>query len=200
MVSLGKARWMGWLAALALAGPVGVVPLAHAVAAGPAPVWTVNQAASRLRFQSSAGGAPFTGAFSRWSAAIRFDPKNLAGSAVQVRIDMTSARTGASDKDEALPGADWFATARFAQASYVARSFKDLGGWRYQALGTLTMRGVTRPLPVTFQLVISGDQARMTGSAVIDRHLFGVGQGQFATPDTVPFNVQVGISIMAKRG
>ena len=62
------------------------------------------------------------------------------------------------------------------------------------------MRGVTRPLPVNFQLVISGDQARMTGTAVIDRHLFGVGQGQFATPDTVPFNVQVGINITAKRG
>ena len=200
MSVFGMMRWTGRLAAAALAVPAIVLPGARAVAAGTAPVWTVNQAASRLRFQSSVGGAPFTGAFSRWIAAIRFDPKNLSGSAVQVRIDMTSARTGASDKDEALPGSDWFATGRFAQATYAAKTFKDLGGGRYQALGTLTMRGVTRPLAVTFQLVITGDQARMTGTAVIDRHLFGVGQGQFATPDTVPYNVQVGINIVAKRG
>lgn len=200
MTRLDTKRGIIWLAAIALAAPTGFVSPRAAVAASVAPAWTVNQAASRLRFQSSSGGTPFTGSFSRWTAAIRFDPKNLPGSSVQVRIDMTSAHTGASDKDEALPGSDWFATARFAQATYAARSFKDLGGGRYQALGTLTMRGVARPLPVTFQLAITGDQARMTGGAVIDRHLFGVGQGQFATPDTVPFAVQVGITITAKRG
>uniref|UniRef100_UPI001576079A YceI family protein n=1 Tax=Sphingomonas bacterium TaxID=1895847 RepID=UPI001576079A len=165
-----------------------------------APAWAVNMAASHLRFQSSVGGATFTGAFARWHADIRFDPKNLPGSSVLVRVDMASAKTGSSDRDEALPGADWFSIGKFAQASYAAKSFKDLGGGRYQALGTLTMRGVARPLALPFTLRIQGDQARMTGTAMIDRHVFGVGQGQFATADTVPFNVQLAIDLAAKRG
>ena len=191
--------WTGWLAALALTVPVAGIGAGQAVAAT-APAWTVNKAASRIQFQSSVGGSPFTGAFGRWNADIHFDPKNLAASSVLVRVDMSSARTGAADKDEAMPGADWFATAKFAQATYAAKSFKDLGGGRYQALGSLTLRGVTRPLALPFQLAITGDQARMVGSTTIDRHVFGVGQGQFAGPDTVPFAVKVSININAKRG
>ncbi len=191
---------MSWLALVALAAPVGVMPGAVAAATAVAPAWTVNKAASRIQFQSSSGGAPFTGSFGRWNAEIHFDPKNLAGSSVTVRVEMASARTGASDKDQAMPGADWFATAKFAQATFAAKSFKDLGGGRYQAAGTLTMRGVTRPLALIFKLAITGDQARMHGQTVIDRHAFGVGQGQFASADTVPFAVQVGIDLVARRG
>ena len=199
MTQFGFKARAAWLAALALAIPA-IGMGASEAAAATAPAWTVNKAASRLRFQSSVGGTSFTGAFERWDAAIRFDPKNLAASSVLVTIDVTSARTGAADKDEAMPGADWFATAKFARATWAARTFKDLGGGKYQALGTLTLRGVSRPLPHTFTLAFQGDQARMSGSAVVDRHAFGVGQGQFAGADTVPFAVQVAIAIAAKRG
>ena len=145
------------------------------------------------------GGERFVGSFERWKADIRFDPKNLAQSSVTVRIDMMSAKTGSSDRDEALPGDDWFAASKFAQATFAARTFKDLGGGRYQALGTLTMRGVTRPLALPFTLRIQGNQAQMSGSTTIDRHTFGVGQGQFAGADSVPFAVQVGVSLVARR-
>ena len=200
MTGLGSRRWTGRLALMALVAPVSMMPISMARAASAAPGWVVNKPASHLRFSSSVGGAPFTGSFGSWNAAIRFDPKNLAGSSVTVRIDMASARTGAAERDEALPGGDWFATAKFAQANFTATSFKDLGGGRYQALGSLTIRGTSRPLAVTFKLAITGDQARMSGTAVVDRHAFGIGQGQFAAADTVPFAVQVGIDIVAKRG
>lgn len=186
------------LAALALT-PSLALPAATAIAATPAPVWTVDQRASKLGFASSMGGEAFSGRFNRWQAAIRFDPKNLAGSSVLVRVDMASARTGNSDRDEVLPTDDWFNSAKFAQASFSAKTFKDLGGGRYQAIGTLTLRGVSRPLTLAFQLRIQGNQARMQGSATIDRHVFGVGQGQFAGPDSVPYAVKVNVSVAAKR-
>ncbi|WP_174296928.1 YceI family protein [Sphingomonas bacterium] len=189
----------GALTMLAAVVPAGFAPLSAATVAQP-PVWAVDMAASHLRFQSSVGGAPFTGMFARWHADIRFDPGNLPGSSVLVRVDMASARTGSSDRDEALPGEDWFAARKFAQVSFASRTFKDLGAGHYQAVGTLTMRGVTRPLVLPFTLRIQGNQARMTGTATIDRHVFGVGQGQFATADTVPFNVQLAIDIAARHG
>ena len=182
-------------------GPVllvgGVLPTA--VQAATAPSWAVDMSASRLNFQSSLGGEQFTGLFQRWRADIHFDPRNLAASSVQVRVDMTSARTGTSERDEALPGDDWFAASKFGQATFVAKTFKDLGGSRYQAIGTLNLRGVTRPLTLAFTLKIQGNQARMVGGTVIDRHAFGVGQGQFAGEDSVPFAVNLRVSIAAKR-
>lgn len=190
----------GWLAALAVAMPVALAtPTPGVAAVVAAPAWTVDMKSSRLRFQSSFGGASFTGAFGRWSADIRFDPRNLPGSAVLVRIDMKSAKTGSDDRDQALVGTDWFATARFGQAVFAAKTFKDLGGGRYQAVGTLTLRGVTRPLILPFLLKIEGKQARVMGSTALNRQLFGVGQGQFATAETIPFDVQVSIALAATR-
>ena len=52
--------------------------------AAPAPAWTVDRAASRLTFTSSFNDERFSGAFTRWGADIRFDPKNLPGSSVWV--------------------------------------------------------------------------------------------------------------------
>ena len=196
-------RFMAKAAAVILAalGPVmlagGAFPAAAQAATAPA--WAVDMAASRLNFQSSMGGEQFTGLFQRWRADIRFDPKNLAASSVLVKIDMTSARTGGSERDEALPGDDWFAASKFGQATFTAKTFKDLGGGRYQAIGTLSLRGVNRPLILTFTLKVQGVQAQMVGGAVIDRHVFGVGQGQFAGADSIPFAVNVRVSITAKR-
>ena len=198
-------KLMGNAAGIVLAtlGPVtlagSALPAAVQAAPAPAPAWAVDMAASRLNFQSSMGGEQFTGAFKRWRADIRFDPKNLSASSVLVKVDMTSAGTGTSERDEALPGDDWFAASKFAVATFAARTFKDLGGGRYQAIGTLTLRGVARPLALAFTLKVTGNQARMVGNTVIDRHAFGVGQGQFAGADSVPFAVNLRISVSAKR-
>ena len=153
MKKLGIGHSIGWLAAWMLV-PGSVTLPTQAIAATAAPAWAVNMALSRLRFQSSVGGEKFVGSFERWNADIRFDPKNLAQSSVTVRIDMMSAKTGSSDRDGALPGDDWFAASKFAQATFTAKTFRDMGGGRYQAVGMLTMRGVTRPLVLPFMLRI----------------------------------------------
>ncbi len=191
---------MGLLTATALLSQAGsILPARAAVASAKAPSWVVNKAASRLSFQSSFGGTPFSGAFARWDAAISFDPANLAGSSVLVKIDMTSAKTGDGDRDAALPGNDWFATAKFAQATFASKNFKSLGGGRYEAIGTLTLRGISRPLSLPFAIKIDGGQARLMGSAVVNRRVFGVGQGQFASAETIPLDVRVAIVLVAKR-
>ncbi|MFZ5671211.1 MAG: YceI family protein [Pseudomonadota bacterium] len=167
--------------------------------AAPAPAWTVDKAASRVTFSSSFDGGAFTGRFQRWDAAIRFDPANLAGSSVTASFDTASAVTGDATRDEALPEADWFAAARFPKATFKATAFRALGGGRYQAIGDLTIRGVTKPLTLPFSLAITGDTARMTASIGLNRLAFGVGQGDWKTTETVPATVTVNIDLTARR-
>ena len=71
--------------------------------AAPAPAWTVDKAASSVRFSSAMNGQAFSGAFRRWNADIRFDPKNLAASSVSATFETASAATGDPDRDQALP-------------------------------------------------------------------------------------------------
>jgi polyisoprenoid-binding protein YceI len=182
----------------ALAALVILAAASPAALAAP-PGWIVDKAASRLTFRSVFAGAAVTGAFRRWDAQIAFDPKALAASKATVTIDVASAATGNSDQDQALPTADWFNAGRFPKASFVTRSFKDLGAGRYQAIGELTVRGVAKPLVLPFTLTIAGDQARASGQAVVLRNQFGVGQGQFASAETVPYAVTVNVSLVARR-
>lgn len=173
---------------------------AIAAPARPAASWTIDKGPSRLNFQSSFGGTPFDGGFGSWGGVINFDPQNLAGSRVVIEINMASARAGDPSRDEALPTDDWFAVKRFPKATFTATTFKALGGNRFQAIGTLTIRGISRPLGMPFQLDIKGNRAHMQGQARLDRRLFGIGQGEFASAETVPFAVNVAVNLFATRG
>lgn len=179
------------LAALAL--------IAVPATATPVPTWTIDKARSQVTFIASMNGQPITGGFRRFDAKIAFDPANLAGSSVAAVIDTASAASGDASRDEALPTPDWFSVRVFARATFVSKSFKSLGGNRYQTLGTLTIRGVARPVTLPFQLAISGNTAQMRGTLTIDRRWFGIGQGQFASPEMVAAAVKINIAINARK-
>lgn len=181
--------------------PFALCSLLALTAAAPAaaPAWAVDAHGSRLRFVATMGGQAFTGQFRRWTASIRFDPKALAASRVQVVVDTGSATTADATRDEALPTADWFSVNAFPRATFTAARFVDGGGGRYQAIGTLSVRGVARPATLPFTLAIQGDRATMQGALVLDRRAFGVGQGQFATGDTVGVQVKVVVRVVATR-
>ena len=172
---------------------------AGAARAGPAPAWSVNRAASSVRFSSSFSGAPFSGSFSHWTADIRFDPANLAGSSVTATFDVASAATGDADRDQSLPTDKFLAAAHFPRATFTAHAFRSLGPGRYEAVGTLTLRGVTRPLNLPFTLAINGPVARMNGQIGLNRLAFGVGQDEWRNTDALPANVNVVIALTARR-
>lgn len=163
-----------------------------------ATAWRIDPA-SKLGFRGAMGGEGFSGQFRRWSGQIAFDPKDLAHSSVVVAVDTSSAQTGDADRDQALPGADWFSAKVFPKATFATRSFKDLGGGRYQAIGDLTLRGMKKPVVLPFTLTITGDTARAIGAVQINRLDFGVGQGRWNTGEVVAAQVTVTVDLTAHR-
>jgi len=176
---------------------VGLALIGPAAIAAP-PTWSVDPS-SKLTFAGAMNGAAFTGTFKRWSAQIAFDPKALATSKVDVSVDVGSATSGDADRDSAMPTDDWFAASKFAKATFVSKSFRDLGGGKYEADGDLTVRGVTKPVALPFTLTITGDTARMNGAVVLNRTAFGVGQGQWKTGEVVDTKVTVNVALTAHR-
>ena len=70
---------------------------------------------------------------------------------------------------------------------------------RYVADGTLDLRGVKKPLSLPFSLKIDGDTATARGVTTLDRTVFGVGQGEWASTDQIAANVKVNFALTAKR-
>jgi polyisoprenoid-binding protein YceI len=172
---------------------------AGAAAAQQAPGWVVNKAQSELGFDSKASGQEFHGKFQRWDADIHFDPKALAASKVVVTVETGSMVSGDDQRDQTAQGEDWFAAAMFPKATFTSKSFKDLGGGKYEADGDLTMRGMTQSVALPFTLTITGDDAKMQGEVTLDRSQYGVGQGEYGSSETVPFEVKVKVDLSATR-
>lgn len=176
--------------------PQAAVP-AEAPAATPS-AWKVN-AGSTLGFATAWGGTAIEGRFDRWTADILFSPEALDKSKVSVSIDLASAVSGDSQRDESMQGADWFDVASHAKATFVANRFEKTGENRYVAHGTLTLRGVARPQRLPFTLKIEGDKARVSGVTTLDRTAFGVGQGEWKSTDQIPAEVKVSVNLTATR-
>jgi polyisoprenoid-binding protein YceI len=170
-----------------------LLPLLLALAALPSAATASHyaaQAGSRLTFTASFEGEPFTGRFDKFDAAIRFDPKNLADSRFDVRIPLASARTDNDERDEALRGPDFFDATGKPEARYEATHFVKLKDGRYRADGTLTLRGIRKPVPLVFSIG-TGANPVLVGEATVSRSAFGVGKGEFADLDLIPDKVTV---------
>jgi cytochrome b561/polyisoprenoid-binding protein YceI len=160
--------------------------------------WTVASG-GRLGFTARWNGEAVNGSFSRWRAAIRFSPDELAKSTIRVTVDLASADTGDGQRDESLKSSDFFNVPAQPNAVFSARDIRHLGGERYEARGTLDLRGVSKPATIRFTLRIDGNRARVAGTARIDRTSFGVGQGEWAATDAIAAGVDIAFSFTATR-
>ncbi len=184
------------LIALALAGAIGgalIMPTNVAEAAS----WTVNTSKSQIAFSDTQTGTKFTGHFTKFTAVVDFNPKAPAAGHAQVVIDTCSARAGSVQRNEALPGPNWFDCKAFPRAVFTATTFKANGDGQYTAIGTLKLRDITKPIAVPFTFAAHGRQADITGQVTLNRTDFGVGQGIWAKGNWVGLNVQVLIKLVA---
>lgn len=153
---------------------------------------------SALTFTGSQTGALFTGAFSKFDAAISLDPEALQNAKIVVTIDVASAASGDRQRDSTMPGADWFDVANFPQAKFESHQVTRVAGG-YEAAGDLTIRGVTKPIRLPFTLEIDGRTAHAKGHLDLKRDVFGVGQGEWASGDMVALDVAVDFDLKAER-
>jgi polyisoprenoid-binding protein YceI len=167
-------------------------------AAGAQGSFTVDPGTSHLEFTGVQAGAEFKGVFHKFTAAIDFGPEALAAAKFDVVIDMSSEDTMDKDRDGTIRGADIFDVAHFPTAHYVTRSFaKTAAG--YTALGSLTLRGVTKDVPIAFKFSpAAAGGATLAGTAELKRLDFGVGQGDWKSTEWVADVVKVAFTLNLK--
>lgn len=161
--------------------------------------WKIDHENSRLGFVGLQGGAEFEGSFHNWQAIMVFDPTDLNTSQFDVQIDVTSVDTQSADRDSIIGDPEWFGFTEFPAAQFQTTSFASLGDDRYEALGTLTIRGVSQDIRLPFSWVVDGDTAKMDGEAVLDRTDYNVGTGDWASEDMVAHSVTVVVDLNLQK-
>jgi polyisoprenoid-binding protein YceI len=178
-----------------------VVALAFLLAARPvsAAEWRIDPAKSWLGFKGTMAGVAFEGRFKRWDARISFDPAEPEHGHAVVTVDMSSAETGDRQKDEALPQSDWFDAKSFPNASFKVQSFRSGGGTSFDAIGTLTIRNVTKAVVLPMTIEVSGTTLHASGHLDVVRTDYGVGQGSWTSAQWVALDVVASFDVTAER-
>jgi polyisoprenoid-binding protein YceI len=183
--------------ALGLAAGIATALLAILPGAAAAAGYAADAAQSQLEFTGVQAGADFKGVFHKFTAVVQFAPDALATSQLDVQIDMSSEDSKDKDRDQTIKGGDVFDVAHNPSAHYITKSItKTASG--YTAVGALTLRGVTKEVPIDFQFTQAGTGAKLEGSAKLKRLDFGVGQGEWKSTEMVSDAVKVSFSLLLK--
>ena len=146
---------------------------------------------SEISFVSKQMGVPVEGQFKKFDAQISFDPAKPATSKVAFTVDTGSATLGAREIDAELPKAVWFNVPKFPQASFESSTIKAVGAGKYEIAGRLSIKGAVHDVVVPVTLTQAGASTTATGSFVIKRLAFKIGENAWADTSMVADDVQV---------
>jgi polyisoprenoid-binding protein YceI len=148
-------------------------------------------AQSEVAFVTKQMGVPVDGKFKKFDAQINLDPKKPEAGSVAFTIDTGSATLGVPESDAEMPKASWFNVAKFPQASFKSSAIKGLGNGKFEVAGKLDIKGNARDVVVPVQIVQLGSNSTATGSFVIKRLDFKIGEAEWADTTVVANDVTV---------
>ena len=135
--------------------------------------------------------------FNKTSGTIVFDRDARTGS-VNIAIDARSVDTGYALFNEHLQGEDFFDTSRYPTITYQSTAVRFDGDKPVAVEGTLTIKGITRPVTLTlssFQTmphpILKKDALGANASARIKRSEFNAGKYVPNVSDDVTLSIAV---------
>lgn len=168
-----------------------------------APAWATEPIAfrfdetnNRITYEAVQNNATVTGAFEDFSGEVRFHPDALENSHARVEVRITSIATSYDEVTSTLQTAEWFDVAGHPIAVFEASDFAALDDKHYTANGTLTMKGISQPITLTFTLDdFSKTTVHIHGEAMLKRTAYSIG---WEDTSAVEDNVKVLVNITAK--
>jgi polyisoprenoid-binding protein YceI len=152
---------------------------------------------SQIEFIVKEMGVPVSGNFKRFEAAIDIDPAKPEKSSASMRIQVGSLTTGNDEADAIAADPDWLDKAHAPLALFKSVSIRVLGGGRYEAKGTLSIRNKERDIVIQFSSTEqAGGKTVIASDFVIKRSEFGIGGGVWNEGGVVAEEIPVKVRLM----
>jgi len=113
--------------------------------------WALDPTHSELQFKvKHLMITTVTGSLSIFNASLTTESDDFEGAQVSFEADTNSVKTGNTDRDNHLIGADFFDSETYPKISFTSTSFKK-GGDDYILEGDLTVKGNTKPVKLNVE-------------------------------------------------
>lgn len=155
---------------------------------------------SKVTFQYKQMGVAMDGRFKKFVAQLNLDPAKVEAAKAEIEIDLASIDAGSSEADEEVVGKAWFNVKSFPKATFVTQQIKAIGTHQFDVTGLLTIKGKSQDIKFPLTLIAQGNAAVLSGSFVLRRADFGIGEGIWSKFDVVANNIQVNFLLTANSG
>lgn len=186
--------------------PAPAKPAGASIAAAPAGTGstagsaTYRQAAGgSLAFSFMQAGAENHGSFKQFATEFTWDERNPAACKLEVTVQTASLDTQDKDRNDTLAGPDLFDVKKFPTARYSAASCARRADGGLEAVGKLTLRGVTKDLRVPLTVKPTSGGLEISGAVTIKRLAFGVGQGDWNSTEWVGDDIKLQYRVPVAR-
>ena len=159
--------------------------------------WTQEQ--GNLTFTFDQAGAASKGTFKQFSTELVYDDKSPSSGSLHVKVQIASIDTQDQERNDMLVGADLLDVKKFPTAQYVATSFARSAAGGLEAVGKLTLRGVTKDLRLPLKIVPTAAGLELSGATAIKRLDYGVGQGDWQSTEGVADEVKIQYKVILTK-
>lgn len=159
------------------------------VTAADAATFRFDASTSELAFTGDYGGEAVPGVFKHFSGEAVFDLAQPLATRFRTEIDVASLDTDYADRDDTLRGPEFFDVEAHPKSVWESTADCSAAGAALTCPGTLTLKGVTHPVPLA--ITPSADGRSIEGKATLARSQFAVGSGEWADPETIADAVEI---------
>ena len=154
--------------------------------------WNVDAAAAQIKFNVKGPFGNVDGKLGGLKATILFDKDNLAASSIHASTDPRSISTGIKLRNEDLQKEKYFNSARYPLLSFESDQIEK-SGTGYKAIGTLTIKGMSKKVEIPFSFSEKGNTGVLKGSFSIQRQDYGIGKrgGSIGSKVSIDLNVPI---------
>ena len=143
--------------------PFAALVLSAAVAAGlatgtvrAADAYSIDPSHSNMGFTIRHFFSRVPGHFTKFEGTISYDTQDVTKSTVNVSIDTASINTEEPKRDAHLKSADFFDAEKFPKITFVSSKVTAVSANKLKVDGTLTIRGVSKPVSLDVDLLGTG--------------------------------------------
>lgn len=151
----------------------------------------IDASKSFIRFVTRQMNVPVEGRFKKFDGTVAFDPAKPQSTQAQFEVDLASIDLANEEGETEAKRKLWLNTEAFPKAKFVATSVKQTAPGKYEAAGTLAIKGVTQNVVAPFTLTDAGATRTVEGQFPLKRLQYKIGEGQWADTDTVADEILV---------
>ncbi len=165
--------------------------------------YEVDLAHSEITFRvRHLGISTVTGNFGKFGATVSMDPSDIKTLRAKAMIEAASINTNNERRDEHLRSADFFEAEMHPEIVFESREVRNVNGSKFELVGDLTMRGVTRSVVLQAEMtgpstLMGRERIAFSASGEINRTDFGlnwnrvVEAGSLVVSEEVRFEIEV---------